>query len=69
MERLRDQAENCLIDDMVEWSMWHYATSESSCLVTVIVTQVLLSVREYVVAEEFPNLRLNIFLTGPANLY
>ncbi|KZP32253.1 hypothetical protein FIBSPDRAFT_907345 [Athelia psychrophila] len=27
MERLRGPIENSLIDDVVEWSMWHYATS------------------------------------------
>jgi hypothetical protein len=28
MEQLRGPVEDCLIDDLVEWSMWHYATSE-----------------------------------------
>jgi hypothetical protein len=28
MERLRGPVEDHLIDDLVEWSMWHYATSE-----------------------------------------
>lgn len=28
MERLRGPVENSLIDDVVEWSMWHYASSK-----------------------------------------
>lgn len=28
MERLRGPLEDSLVDDLVEWSMWHYATSK-----------------------------------------
>ena len=28
MERLRGPIEDRLIDDLLEWSMWHYATGE-----------------------------------------
>lgn len=52
MERLRGQVENCLIDELVEWTMWHYATSEPTCLLTIIVTQISLLVREYVICDK-----------------
>lgn len=39
MERLRGPVEDCLIDDLVEWSMWHYATSEFlRCSLTLLLT-------------------------------
>lgn len=31
MERLRGPLEDSLIDSLVEWSMWHYATGEFGC--------------------------------------